>query len=823
MIDESLPLVMSPKEEENLLSNKIIERKGVLSDEQAEEVKALLTPDKELPPLPSDDFSQIEKSSSSTLTSSIVDSAINKLDSLVYSGVNEESVSKDIAASNSTSNQSMCDTNTQEEPKTVYERPVQHEETYFDKDANVHYYSDGHYWFEIPGLDSTENANLSPSERLPPGCYKKPGKLRFSTSPMKQYSTYAIEDYDRRNDDVDPVAASAEYELEKRVEKMDTFPVELNKGTDGLGLSIIGMGVGADTGLEKLGIFIKTITPGGAAEKDGRIHVNDQIIEVDGNSLVGVTQAYAASVLRNTSGQVNFIVGRDKDPENSEVAMLIRQSLQADKQRAARQREYLSQLEEVVEYESSEPTSLATTSTMEGEHTLSPGAGEEVGEVEDVSVTETDLSPDNAPTPTPNIAQSSQDQEAGVAEGDDEDVQLLRLQLREAQYRNLLVQQEVAELRNRVGELPASERAALMSRVDSAERAAMAERLETSYRQIRDYQETLHQSQEQTEGAQAILDSSQDKYFSLCKKYDQAKRLIADLRQAETVLTEQLLTREEQYALHLVRLRERVVELEEELIGTQRSAGLPVRLPYDPELGRKLLSPPELLKRQPFLPVVKMSGELSDHEEEEAEEVSSSLDRAVPRTALLDCQGAKHRAELVHRSQGLATRHRPSGEGLRAGVLRRDESSSSITSQASSNIPPKNSLGLTVNINRVTVSPARETEWKISNGSSQLATTQGNSPQSKPTTVEPQSNSPSQTNSQPSTRPHPPTPHPKPPQAGKAPMSFLAEIQAAQKRRGLEESPEPSPPQPKQSPQRPQTANQGTSHNGGGAGSLQEP
>ncbi|XP_068782984.1 multiple PDZ domain protein isoform X34 [Struthio camelus] len=116
-----------------------------------------------------------------------------------------------------------------------------------------------------------------------------------------------------------PVPTStAEKQAEASVDSCEDgekFNVELTKNIQGLGITIAGY-IGDKTS-EPSGIFVKSITKGSAVEHDGRIHVGDQIIVVDGTNLQGFTNQQAVDVLRRTGQTVRLtLIRRGLKQEN---------------------------------------------------------------------------------------------------------------------------------------------------------------------------------------------------------------------------------------------------------------------------------------------------------------------------------------------------------------------------------------------------------------------------------------------------------------------------------------------------------------------------
>ncbi|KAJ8383502.1 hypothetical protein AAFF_G00220190 [Aldrovandia affinis] len=367
---------------------------------------------------------------------------------------------------------------------------------------------------EVPGL---------PAEEEPPPSRK----IRFSSGPIKVFTTYSNDDYDRRNDDVDPMAASAEYELEKRVERLDLFPVELEKDGDGLGISIIGMGAGADMGLEKLGIFVKTVTEGGAAHRDNRIQVNDLIVEVDGTSLVGVTQTFAASVLRNTTGKVRFMIGREKPGEQSEVAQLIQQTLEQERwQREMMEQRYAQYVEDEDE----------TGEYATDEEEMSPMFPNAI-EVFDLAENEDMLSPIEM------------------------DPEKLAHKFKELQIKHAVTEAEIQQLKRKLAH---AEQDKLRWRMEKAQ-------MEQSMQENKERMEKLEgywmEAQSLCQAVDEHLKETQAQYQTLERKYSKAKRLIKEYQQKEIEFlkkeTAQRRALEEAEAVHkeeTEKLQDKVVE-----------------------------------------------------------------------------------------------------------------------------------------------------------------------------------------------------------------------------------------------------------------------
>ncbi|KAM6900623.1 partitioning defective 3 homolog [Xenentodon cancila] len=106
-------------------------------------------------------------------------------------------------------------------------------------------------------------------------------------------------------------------------QELMTFEIPLNdSGSAGLGVSV--KGNRSKENQADLGIFVKSIINGGAASKDGRLHVNDQLIAVNGESLLETTNQDAMETLRksmsvegNKRGMIQLIVARQVATEEA--------------------------------------------------------------------------------------------------------------------------------------------------------------------------------------------------------------------------------------------------------------------------------------------------------------------------------------------------------------------------------------------------------------------------------------------------------------------------------------------------------------------------
>ncbi|XP_033713986.1 multiple PDZ domain protein isoform X6 [Tursiops truncatus] len=167
-----------------------------------------------------------------------------------------------------------------------------------------------------------KNGTLKPGDRIveaPSQSESEPEKAPLCSVPPPPPPAFAEVSEDHAQSSAREISADVDKEDEfgyswKNIRQRygtltgELHMIELEKGRSGLGLSLAG-----NKDRSRMSVFIVGIDPNGAAGKDGRLQIADELLEINGQILYGRSHQNASSIIKCAPSKVKIIFIRSKD------------------------------------------------------------------------------------------------------------------------------------------------------------------------------------------------------------------------------------------------------------------------------------------------------------------------------------------------------------------------------------------------------------------------------------------------------------------------------------------------------------------------------